>query len=436
MKRKRLIRVLTALFAFAALFVACGGDDTSDSNGSGSSTTGGGGSISETTQLTSEQQKSKLETIAKEFMTYSKASNFQNVTDLSKYIRDTYSESNYNCDAVDSWWSDCLDAVTTINDSTAYTKNYIRLYMASNFTGHFNANTSSKKWEYTKASNLQFTCKDKSGNTCIATLTTSGSTKKVSLGESSSYTYNWSSNRYFTTNYDNYIMVPEKVNVTLTQNGTTIASIDLTTDLSGMSSTEYDLSKDSYSATCKLTVNDYVVNVSKVAYSTSSASVAMTLSKGSKTLISMNVAANGSVSNSQIQDGDISNVGSANVNVDILGELQVKGTCSSCSKFKTYIDNANENDGNESNFKSYISQVNALIDFGIYYNSSTKQATIVLEPFQKDEYYNKNWYCEPVLKFGDGTSYSTFQAFFDETSFRDVIDNFNSLIEEYKDMVE
>ncbi len=430
MEMKKFTRVMVALLTLTTFFVACGGDDSDSDNGGGPSS--GGTSI-----MTSEQQKSKMETIAKEFMSYFKASNFQNVVDITKYANETYNDDNYNSDAVNRWWSDCLDAITELNGVSGYSKNYIRLYIASNFVGHFNANTSTKKWEYTSASDLQFTFKDKKGNTCTATLSTSGEKKKVYVGDS--FDYNWDNYTSETDEYryKNYIMVPENINVTFTQSGTTIASIVVTTELSGMSSVDYDLSKDSYSATCKMTVNDYTFNTSKVAYSPSSASVSLTVSKGSKTLISMSVSASGSVTNDQVEEGNISNVGTVNINMDILGELQVKGTCSSCSKFKSYMEKADANDNNESTYKSYILQANSLLDIGLYYdNSNTKQASVFLEPFQQDDYYERNWYCEPVLKFSDGTTYSTFEAFFDETSFQDVIDKFNALIDEYTDMVD
>ena len=101
------------------------------------------------------------------------------------------------------------------------------------------------------------------------------------------------------------------------------------------------------------------------------------------------------------------------------------------------MEKADANDNNESTYKSYILQANSLLDIGLYYgNSNTKQASVFLEPFQQDDYYERNWYCEPVLKFSDGTTYSTFEAFFDETSFQDVIDKFNALIDEYTDMVD
>ena len=41
-----------------------------------------------------------------------------------------------------------------------------------------------------------------------------------------------------------------------------------------------------------------------------------------------------------------------------------------------------------------------------------------------------------MIYFYDGSSYSTFEAFFNESDFDDVIDKFEELIENYEDMIE
>ena len=424
MEIKKTIRVIAFLVTLVTFCVSCGGDDTNDTNNNQSSNKG-----SESETLTCDQQKQKLEAVAKEFMSYYHASNFQNVEDLLDYAQYTYNDDKYDCDKVFSWWDNCFDAITKLNSSEGYTNNYSRIYAASNFKGHFNANTTTKRWDYTPASDLQFSFKDKEGKTCTATLNTSGNTKRVYIDESSEY--NWdprasiSSNNY----YKNYIEIPENINIALTRDGSIIASINITTNLSRMNSD--NLSKGSYSATCKINVNDFCMTFSKIYYSPANAEVILTMEKGSKTLVSMSASANYSMNNN-IQD---TNVNSVNLSLDILGEVRLKGTCSNLSNFTNYIDNANKNDENESNYKSYISQANDLINIGIYYGNDIKQASMNLEPFQKDSYYEKYWYCEPVIKFSDGTSYSTFEAFFDETSFKDVIDNFEGLINEYEKML-
>ena len=73
-----------------------------------------------------------------------------------------------------------------------------------------------------------------------------------------------------------------------------------------------------------------------------------------------------------------------------------------------------------------------------YDNSAVKQATIKLEPFQKSSKYDSrtSWKSEPVMVFYDGSSYSTFSAFFNESDFKAVVDDFKKLLEKYKDLVD
>ena len=77
------------------------------------------------------------------------------------------------------------------------------------------------------------------------------------------------------------------------------------------------------------------------------------------------------------------------------------------------------------------------MDINLFYdNSNVKQATTKIEAFAESDYYGTYWKAEPTLNFYDGSSYSTFSAFFNESDFKAVIDDFNKLIEKYKDLVE
>jgi hypothetical protein len=78
------------------------------------------------------------------------------------------------------------------------------------------------------------------------------------------------------------------------------------------------------------------------------------------------------------------------------------------------------------------------MDVNMYFdNTSTKQATVKLEPFQEDDWYGyRYWESEPVIYFQDGTSYSTFEAFFDADDFGNSVNAFEKLIERYRNMLE
>ena len=78
-----------------------------------------------------------------------------------------------------------------------------------------------------------------------------------------------------------------------------------------------------------------------------------------------------------------------------------------------------------------------MIDFNLFYNNSAvKQATIKLEPFQKSSWNRTKWEFEPIMVFFDGSSYSTFKAFFNSDDFESVINQFEDLLDDYKDLVD
>ena len=54
-----------------------------------------------------------------------------------------------------------------------------------------------------------------------------------------------------------------------------------------------------------------------------------------------------------------------------------------------------------------------------------------------DEQWNgyTYWTAEPVLLFFDGSSYSTFSAFFNESDFKTVINTFKALADKYAGLV-
>ena len=98
---------------------------------------------------------------------------------------------------------------------------------------------------------------------------------------------------------------------------------------------------------------------------------------------------------------------------------------------------AYESDDEEKPFKSYITQANSLIDLNLFYDGkAVKQANVKLEPFVSESWHSYiYWDAEPVLYFFDGSSYSTFEAFFNDKDFKSVIDTFKGLADKYAALI-
>lgn len=420
--------------------------------------------------LSPTEQKKKMESVANQFMAEMPSSDFQEIADLFNDLDQKYDD--YEWDTVDEWMDECLDDCKEMLGSSTETEensygiyNYIysdykALYMLSNFAAHFTAENG--EWKYSEAKDLQFIMPDEE---CVVKLESSGNVKKVyvgNIGEWGDYESYFDDDKGKYVNNDYYdrtqttIGVPEKITLTLTKEGKNVVKCVVTTDLSGIQDEKFDISKGGLSVTALTELNNgYKVNLSKGDYKgNNSASATLTVSKKDKTLLSMGVAADVTGLPSYNLDAFVSddldddefeekfedaNVSKAFVKFDILGKLQVQGTITDVRNFVKKMDQAEDSDTKELDFKSYINQANDLIDINLFYDgTSTTQAYVKLEPFREEGWYDDEfwWEAEPVIYFYDGSSYSTFEAFFNESDFDDVIDKFEELIENYEDMIE
>lgn len=403
--------------------------------------------------LSPEEQKERMETIAINFANEFNADNFKEITNLVTYLSEEYSTDRYEYESIAKWGENCLEAITATftgkstekedwgygNDYTAIYDNYTMLYMASNFTGNFVAKNG--RWKYSESSNLSFTMQDENGEDCIVTLTTSGATKKIYVGDEHDW-QTWDSFEdedgwhYVKTydRYNQYIMVPANINVTLHRAGVLFGNFTLKTDLSSMKSENFDLSKDSYTATATLAIDKYEISLNKVKYAPEKGSqIVYAIKHNNKELLSTTIDADIDATNEEFYGCD-----NVKININVLGSMQIKGNCTNAVKLNEYLDRAEDNYDNEQQFKDCIKKANNLLDLGLYYdNENTKYATVELKAFMEDYYYypyNK-WDYTPAIVFEeDGTSY-TFEEFFNERDFRKLIRTIEDLIEDYTYML-
>lgn len=424
------------------------GDDNENENNGGESGGGnsGGGNISDKA-MNSTEQKMHLEETGVEVVNLIKAADFKSYVNLLEYVEDTYYD--YETDEVEEWYEGCLEDITKTlgnyseekyyGDKYYYT-NYSRIYAASNFTGHFTAKNG--YWDYTKADDLQFIFNDQNGKKCVIKLTTSGSSKKVYVGEEEDwvdYEYDYSTGNYinYIDNYENYIKIPEKITISMTQGGSSIITMTLTTDLNMVDGENFNLEKDKYAITANVKIKDYEWNLTKASYKAqSNAEISMNIKKGSTTIVSMSAYIDGKV---DMDEEEVTSAKNAKLNFSVMDDkVKIAGSCLDIIKFNNKMEEAEDHCNQETAYKSYINEANEMLDLYVYYNgTSTKQAYVNLEPFYDEYYYDYGeWDCEPVIRFADGTSYSTFEAFFDEDDFTDLINTFEKLIEDFEGLVE
>lgn len=399
------------------------------------------------TKLDSESQKLKLQATAQKFMKEVPADEMRNLSQLADYVNDAYiNNSKFSNDVVTDWFEKLIDSNLSPDGkediSNYWSKEYYkRIIELSQFKGKFVAGKGG--WTKSNADDLQFEFKDQNGITCVLTLKTSGKNAKVYVGETWGDCYSekidgvngefW---KWVDVIEKNYVYVPEHITTTLLQGGNTLVSAEVNIDHSQFSGPEYDLSKDAVSTNATVKINNYVWVVDRAAHNgkEGSAYVKGSMSKAGKTLVSFEASA---ADTKLDEDGELLQGGAAKVSVNILDEVQIKGTCSNLKTFADYMDKADQFEENESQFKSYVNQANSLLNLGIYFNGgSMRQAKVQLECFEDGYAYEKYWTYEPVLVFDDNSTYSTFTAFFNETSFREVINSFEDLVRSYEKLIE
>ena len=467
MKKLVSLLLIGSVFSLSSALVSCGGDDDSVDSPIVNPDPIKPEEPSKNEAMTPLEQKEYLDLIARGFMDKTPASDFNEISKLYNHISNTYTD-NYNWDEVGDWGREIFESLKESLGTTdkeqekdswgeynyIYT-NYKALVMASNFKGQFKA--IGNKWELSKADDLQFIFSDQYGKECVLKLVTSGNVKKVFIGnidEWVDYNSDYKNDYYISNDYYDRtqltVGVPENIVVTLTQGGSQVVKVTVKLNIGDLSNDKFDLSKNQLTASTLVELNNgYKFNVSQVAYNgNNKTSVSFDMSKNGESLAS--VAFSSDISgipscnidamvsgNIDEEDFNNSNMKNVYVKLDIMGKLQIQGTLSDVRKFTDYINEADDNDDDEKTFKSYVNQANSLANFNLFYDGkSTKQATVTLEAFEEESWNGmKYWYMEPMLNFYDGSSYSTFDAFFNDKDFKSVIDAFEKLADNYASLI-
>lgn len=447
--KKHFIYMLAASLVLAApavTFTSCGDDDPEEIPGGGSGDDADDvvpDGPSAQNPLTSREQKQKLEAIAKGFMAQVPSSDFNGLADLSSYICNHYVDNDrFDHSVVTNWFDTVLEGMTKYVTHKTESKYgwlydctyYNRLITLSNFKGHFTAGA--KKWTREDANDLQFIFKDQDGKQCVLSVKQEGSVKKAYITDDEDYrdcVYDSSTGKGtdYVDKYKYYVNVPERVIVTLTQDGVTRVNSVTNINHSKFNGPEYDLSRDGVDVSTTTSVNDYSWIIDHAGYSAQEGKVAVKgcMKKGNTTLISFEASGAGL----KLTNDDVQKVGSVNVSVDVMGKMQIKATCADAMEFDRKIEEAYDNCYNQRTFESCIGQANSLLDCKVYYDgTNVEQASVKLEVF-KEPGYNEYWDFEPAIYFNDNSSYGiSFDDYFDETSFKSVIDTFESLLRGYE----
>ena len=420
--RKNLINLASALLlgvVVSVSLVACGDDGGSSSSGGGAVQPGNDDPVVDGQTMSSAEQKQKLESVATQFMGYAKASDFTDIRDLANDLKTLYKDVDGR--DIGEWWEQTLDNITEYISGDDYYAEYKRVYSTAQIKGHFTI--SNGKWIRTDANDLQISVKDSKGRDCVATLTTSGNTKRVFISTENKHGY------YHTDSYRNYADIPQNISLVATVGGQQMVKVDITTDINAINE-ELDLTRDRYNVTVNATVKNYNVNVSRLIYQAQGqAAITTTVKKDNVQLLSVIVEGTTKVSGGNGRY-ELTDANAQNINVDVLGQLQVKGSLDVIG----VINAGNEiNSSDETTAKRAAENMTILMkNIGIFYDGgSQKRAWVEAEAFQKRSGY---WNVRPVVCFDDGTKYA-FDEYFTESSWKTVIDSANKVIRDFDNLI-
>ena len=395
------------------------------------------------TELTTEQKKLELDKTAKRALAMVKSTDFTNIENIANYVDKNLSSEHATAN-IKKWWKDKLKSFwTDLGKREKDMKVMQRMIDLSQIKGHFKVVNG--QWVREDANDLQFAFNDNNGKECVLKLVLEGKQTNMYVpfldDEEREYKGNGDFDR---TKIETKLNVPEKATLTLTQGGNTLMTGVLNTKVS--TNGTLDVAKDNIEANCKLTINNYVLEVKRALFEADNgAKIEATATIGNQKLFNMMISANGKATNDRIQG-----VGEVSMAFDILGEVQFKGKIDDGSTFNSWYRKLEEGGTYKNNnfvrytekeSKGFVEQANNHLNAGLFLKGSDKRsANIDLGVFAEQEHdklteeYKEMWKPYVLLKFDDKTSYA-FKDYFTKENFPDVYKQASKLIESFERML-
>lgn len=471
--KKHLLTLACACLAFAA----CDGLFPGDNNETpGLDELPEIGGNEPTKELAPDEQQAKLQSVGEKMLAEFPAEAFSNLAAIAEAFDQTYGyNEDYDLSALEEWAENSESVAYSHSYQDSYENNGVGfrrtnlLLLLSNHTGLFTFGANKVTVAPYNSTKAVFTV---DGKTYEAEITSSG--KVTTAYFEFAYHNEWASgdsNGDGLVNDDDKhvwdrvtkvtIGVPESINVSITENGTPLATVQAIFSLA-VTPEEFQFSTDAFAVEYTTVINGYELKVSKTGYDgpASKAQMMTTLSNGGKTLITYVASADlhlktdvitGSYTSGNESSEQYDNYTSKEVVVekfenfkvamDILGEIQVAGTCSDVNKLNTEIDAVYEalSKGDEATATRYAENVNGLIDFGVYYdNGNNKQADIEFEYYYETNewtdgeytYATTSWGFDPVIVFTNGNR-NKIEDFFTEDAFGRLFESLDEFADSY-----
>lgn len=418
MKVFRLFFSLAVAVTLSMAATSCGDDNDSDAGKSG----GSGGSES---SLSESQKKEYIDQTGRELVGKISAEDFRPITDLGQYVHDYLTDSKNETKAV----SDFFEAATnlcTLQDTKTYVKH---LFAMSYFSAQFEYKNGAWEKVGTEQGQLRFSFYDRNGQPCVAEMTAVGSEKEVhaSIFDVKDWRYDYYMGYYKKTT-ENRILLPSAITVKITQGNAILADIYVSFEVPAG---EFEYTSNNAAVTLNATIMGYSITLEGNYNGSKDAAIRLSVGKRNETWVKANASSNLRLDS----NGEFISAGNTNLTIDVLGKVQIKGTVDDVNKVRDMVEGVDRNT-TESEVKNRVEQINQQMHVNVYFDGNdTRQAFIQSYPFYEKRSYYNTWKIEPVICFGDGTSYSTFEEFGNDSRFKDLIKKVEQLVTDFEHLV-
>lgn len=314
---------------------------------------------------------------------------------------------------------------------------YTFLLLLSECKGHITFGPDAATYKDSENTVIEVT--DDKGVVWTLSVVPSGKITEVYLGELTDewwdYSYDPSIGDYKETLYKDYydvtVEIPETLTVAFKKNGKDYASVVLDFNVN-ISEDGVDIENDRVAVSATVVFEGFELTVNKAAYNASTGVLesSTVLKKDGKLIISEKVSAIGKV----YVDSERWTAKKIDAEVDIMGLMQIKGTCPDANSIYNIIENSDPETAEE--WDEVVEKINKLFDLGIYFDGgSVMQAKLVLEPrFEEDDW--GVWYdVEFAIVFNDGSRYLV-EDYFNEDNFSGTVGEAESFVEKYENLLE
>ena len=383
---------------------------------------GGGGS--DGYKLTPAENKARLEQTGTSLLSKISADDHKKLVeaiDEFNYLADEYSleiiEKSHVSQVLSSIRKICvLPAVGVINDFTGADAD---IYKATDYYGIYTFDNTRKQWKYTEANDkLQFSfpC---NGQQVVITLAGSSIGTEVEVDD---YTR---------------VIVPEKMDATIKMGSEELMKMNIQSKINNNAKT---------AQTAVILISGAYQWNANVNISNQNANSEASMLKSGETLISgsANITGNDMVSGLENDVDNIAdNVRTATFQAQAL-DVIVSGNCSAINTLNSKIndlDNSNLSDETLEYNQKLAELYNKYVKMEMRYsNSDNVIANIQVQPYLEYEYsygnYEYKYYdIEPIIVFAVDNSRYSFEDYFDETSFSDLIKSAEDLYNKYESFV-